>query len=95
MSDEPKEAVSDEPKEAESSALRVQAVADGVVTDITAEELRLTLSNGIVVQLCPGHDGSIAARIDVQPDRHFRFVLVPGAANLFFINAEGHVRPTE
>ncbi|MEV6566276.1 hypothetical protein [Streptomyces kronopolitis] len=82
---------------AEGAPLHVEAVRDGVPTPLDADEIRVTLPNGIVFHLSPGRDpaGSVVAEIPFAgPDAEefATFVLRPGASNLLLINAERHPR---
>lgn len=88
-----------DPTPEHGAPLHVEIVRDGVPTPFDAEEIRVTLPNGIVFDLSHGQDpaGSVVANIPSQgpdADEFASFLLRPGAANLFLINAERHVRPT-
>ncbi|MFI2188130.1 hypothetical protein [Streptomyces sioyaensis] len=87
------------PTPGEPAPLHVEVIRDGVPTPLDAEEIRVTLPNGIVFHLHPGLDpaGSVMAAIPSEgpdADEFSVFVLRPGAANLFLINAERHPRHT-
>lgn len=74
--------------------LRVRAVYEGVPTDITADEIWITLPNRIEFALRYYHpDGSLCAHIPDEPDAEAlaEFVVRPGAANWLFLNAESHL----
>ena len=73
--------------------LRVRAVYEGVPTDITADEIWITLPNSIefVLEHSLRPDGSLSALIPLAPDAdrvEGRFVVRLGAANVLFLNAE-------
>lgn len=80
--------------------LTVQALVDGVLQDVPAEELRLTLANGMVVELFPDPrlDG-VVLRLPVASDEEFHgvFLVRPGASNVLVIDAERRKtrRPTD
>ncbi|MEV7466371.1 hypothetical protein AB0O20_07615 [Streptomyces kronopolitis] len=83
----------------QGAPLHVEIVRDGVPTPFDAEEVRVTLPNGIVFRLYPGQDpaGSVVADLPCggpDTDEFAAFVLRPGASNLFLINAERHGRRT-
>ncbi|WP_328688612.1 hypothetical protein OG879_18165 [Streptomyces caniferus] len=88
-----------DPTRGEAAPLHIEAICDGVPTQLDAEEIRVTLPNGIVFNLHRGLDpsGSIVADIPIDgpdADEFPVFVLRPGAANLLHINAERHPRRT-
>ncbi|MGX1853620.1 hypothetical protein [Streptomyces sp. NPDC055299] len=88
-----------DPTPFEGAPLHVEVVRDGVPTPLEAEEIRVTLPNGIVFHLSRGQDpaGSVVADIPCggpDADEFSAFLLRPGASNLLFINAERHVRRT-
>ncbi|WP_329331001.1 hypothetical protein OIU81_08430 [Streptomyces sp. NBC_01454] len=72
--------------------LRVRAVHKGASTDITADEIWITLSNGIEFVLRNDAYGSLGAHIPCTPDNdEFAvFVVRPGASNVLVLNAERH-----
>ncbi|WP_329151104.1 hypothetical protein OIU91_27980 [Streptomyces sp. NBC_01456] len=79
--------------------LHVEIVRDGVPTPLDAEEIRVTLPNGIVFHLSQGQDpaGSVVANIPSEgpdADEFSVFLLRPGASNTLFLNAERHRRRT-
>ncbi|MFI1161844.1 hypothetical protein [Streptomyces sioyaensis] len=76
--------------------LRVQAVCDGISTGLAADEVWITLPNGIMFRLWPGHEREkcIVAELPFEADEPGScsvFVLKPGGANLFRLNAERHL----
>ncbi|MBM4791328.1 hypothetical protein HXP44_04425 [Streptomyces sioyaensis] len=88
-----------DPTPNERAPLHVEVVRDGVPTPLDADEIRVTLPNGIVFHLAHGQDpaGSVVAEIPFEgPDAEefSHFLVRPGAANLLFLNAERHVRRT-
>ncbi len=85
------------PTPGEPAPLHVEVVSGGVPTRVDAEEIRVTLPNGIVFHLSRGLDpsGSIVADIPFDgpdADEFSVFLLRPGASNVLFINAERHPR---
>jgi hypothetical protein len=79
------------------ATLTVQAVVDGAVRDVSADQLRLTLPNGVVIEVSPDHPdrhGSLVLSIPASLERATvdEFVVRPGASNLMRINAERHER---
>jgi hypothetical protein len=81
---------------AQKPTLAVQSLVDGVFRDVPAEELRLTLPNGIVVEVWPDErlGGSLVLRLDGSPeDPHLdMFMVRPGAVNVLVIGAERQLR---
>ncbi|MFI1156564.1 hypothetical protein [Streptomyces sioyaensis] len=87
------------PTPGEAAPLHVEAICGGVPTPLDAEEIRVTLPNGIVFHLSRGLDpaGSVVANIPSggpDADEFSVFTLQPGACNMLFINAERHPRRT-
>lgn len=85
------------PTPRESAPLHVEVICGGVPTQLDAEEIRVSLPNGIVFNLSRGLDpsGSIVADIPFDgpdADEFSAFLLRPGASNMLFINAERHPR---
>ncbi|MFF7228548.1 hypothetical protein BX264_2388 [Streptomyces sp. 2333.5] len=88
-----------DPTPVDETPLHVEVVRDGVPTPLDADEIRVTLPNGIVVHLSRGQDpaGSVVAQIPSEgpdADTFSHFLVRPGAANLLFLNAERHARRT-
>ncbi|MEX2972499.1 hypothetical protein [Streptomyces sp. C184] len=88
-----------DPTPDEGAPLHVEVVRDGVPTPFDADEIRVTLPNGIVFHLSHGQDpaGSVVAEIPFEgpdADEFSAFLLRPGASNMLFLNAERHVRRT-
>jgi hypothetical protein len=75
---------------------RVRTVHGSGATDIDADEVWITLPNGIefVLRDDGAPDGSLGAHIPSAPeDEQFAvFVVKPGASNLLLLNAEGRAR---
>ncbi|MEU7430994.1 hypothetical protein AB0B07_09065 [Streptomyces sioyaensis] len=88
-----------DPTPDERAPLHVEVVRDGIPTPLDADEIRVTLPNGIVFHLSHGQDpgGSVVAEIPFEgpdADEFSAFLLRPGASNMLFLNAERHVRRT-